>query len=87
MKRLVLVIVNILVFFSFIGAVFLSFWYFGIFKKEVKSSEAINRIESQLNFVSNYSFKDTEQYLKKLPNKVYQLPEVRKEEIGRQSLF
>lgn len=87
MKRLILVIINILVFFTIIGILIFGFWYVGIFKKEPQISEKILKLKNQIEFINNYPFGEANKFFSSLSTQIYQIPSLTSEEIGRSSLF
>ncbi len=87
MKRLILIVVNILVFFSLLGIVFFGFWHFGIFKKEPTPSEKILNLKAHIEFINNYPFGEASKFFGSLSTQIYQIPSLNPEEIGRPSLF
>jgi uncharacterized membrane protein len=69
-----------------LGLIIFAFWRFGIFKKEAELDATLN-IKTQIDFISNYPYQNLTNYLQNLPTTKIEIPEIRFEELGRQSLF
>lgn len=63
------------------------FWRIGILKKEPELSQTVRDLKNQIEFINNYPLQNFTGYLENLPTKVFPLPTVSPEEIGRASLF
>lgn len=71
----------------FIGTTLFLFWRFGIFRAEYQPSPLLTQIQSQLDFIKKYDFRENFKNVENLNIEKISLPQFSQEELGRPSLF
>jgi len=87
MKRLILIIVNFLVLVIMIGFILIGLWRLNVLKMESETTEKIKISKETEEFIKGYSYSEILKFLNNLPNQKIELPKIKEEEIGRDSLF
>jgi len=87
MRLSLIITITIFSLVAFFGVAIFLFWKAGIFKAEYEPSELLKIIQNQLEFIKNYDFQKSSNYVNNLNTEKVVLPEIQEEELGRSSLF